>query len=601
MSKMRKEFINETYDLAVVGGGMSGLLAAIAAARHGAKTILIQNRPVLGGNASSEIRMHICGALSNNHSRPDSRETGILEEIMLENAYRNPQSSFSVFDTILWEKAAFQDGLTLRLNTHMTDVFTSGSRIDNILCEQLTTEKSFQIRASIYIDATGDGTLAHLAGADSMRGREGQSAFDEPHAPEKPDHYTMGNTLLFQAKDAGRPVRFEKPFWADTFSEADFKYRELEEITSGYWWIELGGDSLDTVSDGEQIRDDLLKKLYGIWDHIKNSGNYPSENLVMDWVGFLPGKRESRRIRGWYVLTENDVLAAKKFNDTVAYGGWPMDLHVPGGLLSKDEPTTFLEVPEVYGIPYRCLLPHGVDNLITAGRAVSASHIAFASLRVMGTTAVIGQAAGTAAAAAVERKTSPGDVLAGITEIQLRLDRDDCYLPGISPDDPDNISVGCTVTASSYKTEGKPEYAVNGKSRAEHGKSNCWISDSIGEDGEWIELKCREPIKAAEIDIRFDSGLSKEIMLSISETATEKFFHGVPEELVKDYRLELFLDDEPVSVEEVSENYLRHRVHRINSETVFNKLKLTGLSTRGADCIRIFEIRIYRNLRYNTA
>jgi hypothetical protein len=311
--------IKREYDVVVVGGGMSGLCAALAAARHGARTALVQNRPVLGGNASSEIRMHVSGALFMRR-RPDARETGIVEEILEENKARNLHHSWSIFDLVLWEKAHFQPGLDLYLNTHFTDLTKAGSSIASIRATQLTTEKTFELSGRIYVDATGDGTLGFLAGAEYMSGREGKRVFGEDLAPDESDAYTMGSTLLFQAVDVGQPVAFVKPAWADTYTEEDLKLRDHQEVTSGYWWVELGGKDLDTIGDDGQIHSQLMAAVYGVWDHIKNGGDHGAANLDLAWVGALPGKRESRRLLGDYVLTERDALSGRVFDDAVAYG-----------------------------------------------------------------------------------------------------------------------------------------------------------------------------------------------------------------------------------------------------------------------------------------
>lgn len=158
-------------DVAVVGGGMSGICAAVAAARHGAKTLLIQDRPVLGGNASSEIRMHICGA-DKHGAIDDARESGIIEELLLENRYMNPQHSFSVQDAVFWNAVKRQNNLDLYLNTRMLDVETANNRIVSVSAVQTTSEKRFRFYADYFIDATGDGYLGFAANAEYMYGRE---------------------------------------------------------------------------------------------------------------------------------------------------------------------------------------------------------------------------------------------------------------------------------------------------------------------------------------------------------------------------------------------------------------------------------------------
>ena len=383
--------INENYDIAVIGGGMAGLCAAIGAAREGSRTVLLHDLPVLVGNASSEIRMHICVA-DYHAARANARETGILEEILLEHKHRNPENSFAIFDAILWEKAAFQENLTLRLNTRVTEVLTEGQKICGVKAVQMTTEKTMTISAHIFVDATGDGFVAAMAGADTESGREGKEVYGETYAPDETDSYTMGNSLMFKARDMGHPVPFVRPFWADVYTEDDMKNRSHREISSGYWWIELGGGTQDVIADGEEIRDELLKAMYGVWDHIKNGGDHGAENYELEWVGFLPGKRESRRIMGDYVLKEQDCKSAARFADTVAYGGWPMDVHVIEGFRKKnEEANVFLKLDDVYAIPYRAYYSRNIQNLMMAGRDISCSHMAFASTRVMGTCAVGGQ------------------------------------------------------------------------------------------------------------------------------------------------------------------------------------------------------------------
>ncbi len=454
---MSINLIEQSYDIVVVGGGLSGMCAAIAAARHGAKTAIINNRSVYGGNASSEIRMHIVGA-SSHAAKADLAETGILMEMLLENKRRNPYACFPVFDSILWETVHFQENLTSYLNTNMDDMVMEGGRIRTVICHQNTTETELRLSARIFVDATGHGTLGVMAGCGSRLGTEARSEFGEPDAPDMANTDTMGNTLMFSAVDRGEKVVFEKPKWAYTFTEEQLKYREhansvgshadggalvefeegsgrlphFSNVDNGYWWIELGGDWDDIIRQGEEIRDELVKCVYGVWDHLKNQGDHGVDNYDLDWVGMVPGYRESRRLEGDYLLNENDVRANRIFDDAVAYGGWQMDQHTVRGLFDFDKvPSRILNFDGCYTIPYRCFYSRKVPNLMMAGRDISTTKTAFGSTRVMGTCAVGGQAVGTAAAMAVRYDCDPRQLgQTHMDELQQTLLKDDCYIPG---------------------------------------------------------------------------------------------------------------------------------------------------------------------------
>ncbi|MDF2657972.1 MAG: fumarate reductase/succinate dehydrogenase flavoprotein, partial [Paenibacillus sp.] len=379
-------------DILIAGGGMTGVAAAIAAARNGARVIVCQDRSVLGGNASSEIRMNVSGASTiGKELETERRETGIIEEIMLECAVRNPQRSASMLDLILYEKCRAEPNLTLMLNTAVVGAEVEGSRIHSAFAVRESTEESFTIHADIFVDCTGDGRLGFEAGADFTTGREAVEEYNESGASLNRDAYRLGSSLLFTSKDMGRPMPFTAPEWARKFTEEDLKFRSHDSWEFGYWWVEFGG-TLDTIKDNEQIRDELLAIMLGVWDHIKNSGNHPdSANWALDWFGFLPGKRESRRFIGLHVLTQNDIQQAIDFDDVIAYGGWSMDTHPPQGIDAKDEkPCNQPFTPYLYGIPLRSMISRNVSNLMFAGRNLSATHIAFSSTRVMATCAVMG-------------------------------------------------------------------------------------------------------------------------------------------------------------------------------------------------------------------
>jgi hypothetical protein len=418
------ETILHEVDFCVVGGGMAGLIAAVSAARRGAKTMILQDRPVFGGNASSEIRMWIGGARGK-----ENKETGLLEEIMLTNLYRNPGLNYPLWDTVLYETARFQPNLEILLNCACTEVSTEGNQIVEVKGWQATTQQWHAVHATLYADCSGDSVL-RICGADHRRGREARSEYNESLAPEQADSHTMGNSILLQPRETGRPHRaFTSPAWAHRFNENDLPNRPLTPLGDNFWWLETGGMG-DTIAQAEVLRDELLKIGFGVWDLIKNHPDGRGQAWELDWIGALPGKRENVRYLGDHVLTQNDVLAEGRFDDLVAYGGWPMDDHPPLGLHFRGHPTVFHNTPSPYGIPYRSLYSRNIANLFFAGRNISASHMAMSSTRVMATCAICGQAVGTAAALAVRYNASPRDVgQHHLAELQQALMDDDAYLP----------------------------------------------------------------------------------------------------------------------------------------------------------------------------
>ena len=613
---MSINYVEKSYDLVVVGGGLSGMCAAIAAARHGVNTCIIQNRSVYGGNASSEVRMHIVGA-SSHTAKCDLAETGILMEMLLENKRRNPYASFPVFDSILWEFIHFQENLTPYLNTNMDDAVVEDGKITAVICHQNTTETEFKIFGKIFVDATGHGTLGTMAGCESRWGSEGKDAHGEPNAPDMANDDTQGNTIMFSAIDRGEPVKFIKPKWAYTFTEEDLKYRghsnsigshadggalvEFEEgsgrlpaffnVDSGYWWIEVGGDWDDIIRQGEELRDELVKCVYGVWDHLKNQGDHGIDTLDLDWVGMVPGYRESRRLVGDYLLTEMDVRANRVFDDAVAYGGWQMDQHVRRGIWDFDKhPSRILNFPGCYTIPYRCYYSNQVSNLMMAGRDISATKMAFGSTRVMGTCAVGGQAVGTAAAIAIAKGCTPAEVGNHIDELQQTLLKDDCYIPGFANHDPADLCRSAKVTATSFKEGCEPENVINGVARRVGKNENAW--ESVGLENAVLTLALAEAAEVNQIRVTFDPNLTKEIMPSMTRNVRDRQVKGMPHELVKDYKVEALLGGEVVWSKDVAENYQRLNIHELDAVKC-DTIRITALSTHGIDSARIYEVRAY--------
>ena len=567
--------LSHKFDVCIVGGGMAGLCSAVAAARGGAKVAIVQDRPVFGGNASSEIRVHVCGADRHGQVK-NMRETGILEEIRMENLRRNPQRSFSIWDTVLYEKVLLEPNITRFLNCSCLDAKMDGPRIRSITGWQTTTQTYHTIEADIFADCSGDGVLAPLTGAMYRVGREARSEYNESIEPEVADKKTMGMTILFQARDTGTPQPFEPPSWAyDYPTEESLPPRNHRWLEMGYWWLELGGED-DSIYDTEQIRDELLKITYGMWDHIKNHGDHGAENYAIEWIQFLPGKRESRRYIGDHVLTQNDVEAEGRFDDLVAYGGWTMDDHHPAGFRYQGRPTIFHAAPSPYGIPYRCLYSKNIENLMFAGRCASASHAAMSSTRVMGTASSMGQALGTAAAMAIKNSISPEEVgKSHIRELQQSLLRQDAYLPWVK-----QVFSDLTRRATLRATSGDPEPLRDGINRPVGDDQHAWI----GRVGDSIEYTWRDLHEVKKVSLVLDSALHKLVQLSYHQRDNQ--LTSPPEEMTKDLRIEIRSGGQWQPWKTIKGNH--HRLVRADINAEVDGVRVIFDSTWGAEAVRVF-------------
>jgi len=608
-------------DVLVAGGGMAGLCAALAAARLGACVVLLQDRSVLGGNASSEVRMHIVGA-DVHGQRLGWREPGLIEELRLEDAVRNPARCFPLWDLLLYEKAVAEPNLRLLLDTALTGVEMERGgrstpdpprngrmiehrgrpgRIRAVLAARESTGDLFRVEARHFVDCTGDARLGWEAGADFRIGRESRAHHGEPLAREMDDDQTLGSSILFTSRKHEAPVPFVPPPWARKLTEADLAHRPIGGWEYGFWWAEWGGQ-LDTIHDSPTvIRHELYGIALGIWDHIKNSGRFPaSANWTLDWIGHLPGKRESRRLLGPHILTQQDVESGGRFPDEVAYGGWPLDDHPPSGIDARGEPPArSIPVPAPYGIPLRCLMSRNVENLWMAGRCLSATHVALSSSRVMATCAGLGQAAGTAAAIAALQRT--GEAVRMVEDsqrlaaVQRALWRMDGPLLHVRPDDPLDLARQATAQASSYVDGCVPAAVVEGVTRDEVDpktgatvRPHHWGSDPGRPLPQWVELIWPEPVRLAEIELIFDTGFHRPLMLTASDQRAYWGVRGPQPETVRDYRIEA--DDKAVA--EARGNYLRLRRHRFEPVTC-RRLRVIVTATNGAPDARLFRIGAY--------
>lgn len=568
--------IRHKADFCVVGGGMAGLCAAVSAARGGAEAVLVHDRPVLGGNASSEIRMWVSGAQGENN-----RETGIIEEIELENMKLNPCRNYSIWDALLYGKAKFQKNLTLLLNCSCSDLEMDASRVARIKAWQLTTETWHTVEAELFADCSGDSVMAPLSGAEFRMGREAFSEFKESISPKRADDKTMGMSCLIQAREKDGPCRFDPMPWAHEYnSDEDLPDRghSVGGRLQNFWWLEIGGET-DSVHGAEENRDELLKIAFGVWDHIKNKGDHGAENWELDWVGFLPGKRESRRYVGDRILTQGDVESGGKFPDVAAYGGWPMDDHHPAGMRHPGAPTVFYPAPSPYGIPYRCFYSKNIENLFFAGRNISATHAAMSSTRVMGTCAVIGQAVGTAAAVAAAKELSPR----GVYEKEIRLLQDllmedDCFLPGLNRK-VSRLSMEAELSAS----EGDPEPLRNGMDRPREGDDNAWTAGC----GSWAEYRFAGPVRVKEARVVFDSDLNRKEKNMLSNYPLDSTEHKLPGSLVKKFRIEYTDGKGGWKTAAREENNFR-RLARVELDVQAAALRLVPEETWGEEIARVF-------------
>ena len=557
-------------EFCIVGGGLAGMCAAVAAARHGVKTLLMHERPVLGGNASSEVRMWVCGT-------PGVIETGIIEELRLENLYRNTTPCYSVWDSILYEKVRFQENLTLLLNCSCQDAVCEEGKIKNIKGYQQTTQTFHEVEADFFADCSGDSILAPLTGAEYRWGREAKSEFNETLAQDSADRRTMGLSCILQARETDSPKKFIPPDWAYTYPDDDsLPPRDYKmDRFQNYWYLELGGDR-DTIRDTEEIRDELLKVAFGLWDHLKNHSDNSLENWTLDWVGFLPGKRESRRYVGDYILSEKDILEGTIFDDAVAYGGWPVDDHHPDGFDYRGEPNLCIRLKQPYTIPLRSLYSANISNLFCAGRNISTTHVALSSSRVMATCALLGQAVGTAVFHAVANKCATNREAAEkyTKAIQQTLLDDDCFLPGFRRQT--SALCRCAALRSTGKNE---ENLRNGIDRQLEDGSNAWECSK----GSSVQYTLDAPEFISEVRIAFDSNLKRDHLNMVSNYFLVPTLYTPPETLVKGFHLEI--DGETVFTAE--NNYQRFVVIPVEKKCAAIKLVIDELHS-SCESARVF-------------
>lgn len=576
-------------ELVVVGGGMAGICCAVTAARQGVKVCLFNDRPVLGGNASSEIRMWIRGA--SDHF-PLFRESGILEEIALKNAKLNPKMNYPMWDAILYDLVSSEKNITLFSNAFVCGAKYENSSIRSVTAIQTTTYTEYEVYADYFADCSGDSVLAEFCPAKTVSGREGKNLYQEELAPLTPDKFTMGNSCLLQARETDAPVSYTPPSFARKITEEEFKHRlNLNDktgfIKNNYWWIELGG-MRDSLKDAEEIKNELLSVVYGVWDYVKNSGKFYADNWELDFVGYYPAKRETRRYVAPYVLTQNDIDKTQTFYDEIAYGGWTMDNHTPEGFYQGIKPNIFHPVYAPYAIPLRCLYSINVENLAFAGRNISASHLALSSTRVMATCALMGQAVGVAVAVAKKYGVSLQGIENQVKEIQQILRNEDCYLLNCKRKISDTI-------LRSKNNLGEKEKAIlfNGVER------NLTETETSAKFplGDGVEFSF-EKTYVNKIRLLFDSDIARNCQTDKNVKMYPQRAHIpltyekalVPPCLTKAYAVEIKIDGEYRVWKEEDENISRLVLLPVEQE--IEGIRFIGKETYGENHISLFSIDV---------
>lgn len=461
------EQITVKYNLIVCGGGLPGVCAAIAAARRGVKVALIEKRSVLGGNSSSECRVPPDGAVAYGHNRM-ARESGIIEELRMEYAARTPLADNRPYWDLILNEWCRKEQISLYMNCNIIYVESESSRIKSVTGIQSSTERMIRFCGDLFIDDTGDGFVAAEAGAQYMQGRESKTDYDEEDALEIADWKNLGSTLYFILNRRDYTVDFTPPAWAKKYHNcADLPNRphsinaiSQKNALSGddsvyqlIWWLALGGER-NVIKESEQIYDELISELMGIWDHLKNHCEAETHEALkcydLVWWSPFPLRRGSRRIKGDYIINENDILSYKMFKDRIGYGGRAIDLHPPEGVRSSEPPCDQIFLHDLYSIPFRSLYSCNIENLMLAGRCISSSYVAMGSLRVMSTLCTAAEAVGAAAALCLEKGILPRELgLKYIDELQQTLIEGDAYIIGLKNLDTKDLAKAASVCASS--------------------------------------------------------------------------------------------------------------------------------------------------------
>ncbi|MDD3586212.1 MAG: FAD-dependent oxidoreductase, partial [Thermoguttaceae bacterium] len=513
---------DKPFDLVVVGGGLAGICTAISAARSGLSVALIQDRPVLGGNHSSEIRVNLTG----NINRDPYPNLGNLTRFMGTYGGGNGRSDAEHYqDDVRLEMVKAEKSIKLflciRVNQVETEINGTSRLIRSVVGQNIATGKQLRFVGTLFADCTGDANIGYLAGADWRTGREARSETGESFAPRSADRMTMGASVLWSTVVTDKPTTFPVLPWAIQFSPETIK-----PLTHGEWTWETGMKQ-DQVNDIERIRDNGLRAAYGHWSYMKNFMTDPWKTEVANrefgWVSATAGKRESRRLLGDYILCEQEIVNHTVYDDATVTATWPIDLHFPDPENVKHFAGQEFRASNIskrcppYPIPYRCFYSRNVNNLFMAGRQISVTHVALGSTRVMRTHGMMGEMVGMAAAVCRKHNCMPRDVFAKyFSELKARMEK------GIAPPSP---ALALRTIPAWTKNPGK-NYALDAKVTASDTLKNYdarFINDGkcdvTTNAGRWVSNNAPETANHHWVDLTFDKPVEINAFVAVGGTA----------------------------------------------------------------------------------